>query len=71
MANGGAIGEIPQLPTETLPAPAPAPPAPIDPAYIVPTDVLIPETPTPNNNGMSSVQINVQPMAQTQQQPII
>ena len=71
MANGGAIGAIPQVPTETLSAPVPAPPpAPIDPAYIVPTDVLLPETPTPNN-GMSSVQINVQPMAQTQQQPII
>ena len=74
MANGGAIGAIPQVPTETLSAPVPAPPpAPIDPAYIVPTDVLLPEitppiaTANPVPNGMSSVQINVQPVNQPNQ----
>jgi hypothetical protein len=78
MANGGAITpEV--LPIENLNIPplAPTPPAPIDPAYIVPTDVLLPEiappiappiaTANPVPNGMSSVQINVQPVNQPNQ----
>lgn len=71
MENGGALTqslnqsiEAPPLNnTQSLTSPQPLPPTPIDPAYVVPSDVLIPEAPV--SNGMSSVQINVQPMAQT------
>ena len=70
MENGGALmPQTPVLPTPEVPVQVPPPaPAPIDPAYIVPSDVLIPEAAPVNtpNNGMSSVQINVQPMSQPQ-----
>jgi hypothetical protein len=74
MENGGALTStalsspiIPDsTPTATAPQAMPSP-LPVDPSYVVPSDVLIPESPA-IPNGTSSVQINVQSMPQAQVQ---
>lgn len=63
MDLGGST--MPNNPVGAVPQTAPQP---IDPAYVVPSDVLLPETPpAPTNSAgnMGGVQINVQPMAQS------
>jgi len=65
MDMGGVTPSMP-IPNGIPTAPQQMPPQPIDPAYVVPSDVLLPENPPmPNSANSGGVQINVQPMAQS------
>jgi hypothetical protein len=63
LGTGGNISEpmnmASGIPTASDSIPAPAP---LDPAYNVPSDVLLPETPVVPPQNSSTVQINVQPV---------
>lgn len=62
MGGGGNI-QSSDIPNPTMTSPATTPP--LDPAYSVPSDVLIPETPPTTMPNSGAVQINVQPIQQS------